>query len=576
MANTDIFLGSGASLTFVPEVDFYLPVVSFTGDTTSGSANIANVSVAALTDLTVGTPVSGAGIPNGTTILTLTDNDNIVLSKNATATATTVAITGTNDVMTKLNVATSISDNFDFLNSLYVGCILERYNTSDVLQSTHRITANDSISLTFSPSVAATSTDYFIMRGYGAPCPAPTSTAKRLLADEWLGLLESATFPTTEVEVKQQNLFLGGTRNMTYQYKGIETANGGSLGVVANHGAWLYYFFGRCSTIAAITTTGAVTDEFGDGAVDGKYYLETTPGAHVETGPLFYRTVGTGVLCPPLVKGQDTPANMDILTQSTVSGGTIANGITYTFTEQDTDDLPSFALEQVMSKLPSTNTYRTNTAAADEDLNFVKIARGNRVNSLSMTANENEEVKMTLELNSRAIHALSQTEEYDARRGVTDETTFVNYDSESTFREPFFFSSGSFKIFGQQFLKITSMTLTMNNNLADRRFIGVGNKSIKEGIPANRTYELQFNGLVTDDKLYTELVNNAENTSANYVELIFEKANGEKITLQFKDYMISANNFPIPDDKGPIEVETTVMPRNLQSCSVITHWILQG
>ena len=59
-----------------------------------------------------------------------------------------------------------------------------------------------------------------------------------------VGLLES--FPcNTEVEMKQMNLSLGGSRNYTYQYKGIETATGGNLGLVANHASWLYYFFGR-------------------------------------------------------------------------------------------------------------------------------------------------------------------------------------------------------------------------------------------------------------------------------------------------------------------------------------------
>ena len=108
-------------------------------------------------------------------------------------------------------------------------------------------------------------------------------------------------------------------------------------------------------------------------------------------------------------------------------------------------------------------------------------------------------------------------------------------------------------------------------------FIGVGNKSIKEGIPAQRTYELQFTGHVTDDKLYNELLNQAENdNTGQYLELQFEKPNGENFNLKFTDYYVSANNFPMADDKGPIVVETTIMPRTLQSCTVKTHWVLQG
>ena len=47
----------------------------------------------------------------------------------------------------------------------------------------------------------------------------------------------SATFPNLEVEMKQMNLSLGGSET-THQYKGIETASGGNLGLVVNHGAF--------------------------------------------------------------------------------------------------------------------------------------------------------------------------------------------------------------------------------------------------------------------------------------------------------------------------------------------------
>ena len=115
----------------------------------------------------------------------------------------------------------------------------------------------------------------------------------------------------------------------------------------------------------------------------------------------------------------------------------------------------------------------------------------------------------------------------------------------------------------------------MNNTLTDKRYLGVGSKSIQEAVPAERTYELQFTGYVTDNLLYNELLNQQENTNQN-IELTFTKDNGENISLKFKDYMVSANDFPMPDDKGAIEVATTVMPRNLVECKVKTHWILQG
>ena len=150
------------------------------------------------------------------------------------------------------------------------------------------------------------------------------------------------------------------------------------------------------------------------------------------------------------------------------------------------------------------------------------------------------------------------------------------------FLEPFFFSSGSFTIFGEQFLKITNLSLTINNNLQEKRFIGIGNKSLKTDIPSFRNYELSFTALVTDNRLFEELFDQAEQTGTGLTEdngliqLVFDKANGEQIKLQFKNYMINAANYTVPDDKGPITVEATVMPRDLHLCEVKTHWVLQG
>ena len=403
-----------------------------------------------------------------------------------------------------------------------------------------------------------------------------TSTVgKRLMSDNWLGIAESITFPTTEIEMKQTNLSLGGSRNWTYQYKGIETAGTADLNLIANHGTWLYYFFGKCSGISIADNVPSGTAPTSEYVAESANALYVNYGNNTDTGPLFFRSIGT-VMTPPVDISTDTRANLDkVVNLPAMSSGSILNAITYTFQEQDADVLPSFALEQVFSKLPSTNTYRTNTANDDEDTNFVKIARGCRVNTLSMTANENEEVKFNISCNTRNVHTLEKTESYDARRGIVDETTFFNFTSVDEFREPFFFSDGTLKAFSQDFFKITSLTLTMNNTLTDKRFLGIGNKSVQDAIPSQRTYEIQITGYATDDKLYNELINNTEETSNN-IELIFTKANGENITLKFKDYFLSANEFPMADDKGPIEVTGTIMPRNLVECTVKTHWQLLG
>ena len=84
--------------------------------------------------------------------------------------------------------------------------------------------------------------------------------------------------------------------------------------------------------------------------------------------------------------------------------------------------------------------------------------------------------------------------------------------------------------------------------------------------------------LVTDDKLFTELLNNDENNeTTESLKLVFKKNSDlESFTLEFDDYFLSSNSWTIPDDKGPVTVEATLMPRTLTSCTTTTHWILQG
>mgnify|MGYP003151062855 CR=1 FL=1 len=533
--NREIFVGSGASLTFVPETRLYVPLASSSGG---------------------------------------------VLSVH------------------------SDYDGLRLVDKMYIGCSGEYYNSTDNLQGRFTVTGNEldgsTQKITISPSFTWAANDYIILDAYGTPCPAPRNGDYcRLNADNWLGLLESANFPSTDIEMKQLNLQLGGTRNWTHQYKGIETASGANLNLIANHGAWLYYALGKCTSIAFENGSGAaldgatITTQMGSGAVDGKFMIETASGngtdtsttAFVDDGPIFYRGIASPsagaspMLIPPVPKGEVTLANLDEVNAITESNGLIALPITYTFDEANNNNLPSFALEQTFSKLPSSNKYRMDTDSDNEDLNFVKVARGNRVNTMTITANENEEVKITMDLNTRQVFSFAEGDKYEARRAVEDETAFVNFSSNTdtpTFLEPFFFSGGTLEAFNQTFLKITNLTLTINNNLQDKRFVGSGSKSIKNALPAQRTYEISFTGLVTDDKLYKELVNNTENRTTNYVVLKFTKDNNEEFELKFKDYMVTASNWPIPDDKGPVAVESTIMPRNLHSCTVKTHWILQG
>ena len=196
------------------------------------------------------------------------------------------------------------------------------------------------------------------------------------------------------MEMKQTNISLGGSRNFTYQYKGIETAGAADIGLVANHGTWLYYFFGRCTNVdignvntsdvfSESALSGNTPSDGGNAGGTNEIYINYDDVE--ETGPIFFRSVGT-VNDSYVNPAQDAHGNLDRVTIPTVgTDGKIDDAIEYTFEEQDGDLLPSFALEQVFSKLVDhdggTDIYETETVEANESFNFVKIARGCRVNT---------------------------------------------------------------------------------------------------------------------------------------------------------------------------------------------------
>ena len=95
MANEEIFLGAGTSLTFIPECDLYL----------------------------------GVGVQDGGS-----------------------AFTGS-ETVSVIQAATGFTANFKLVKDLYVGCTLERYATGGTLSSTHKIKSNDEDSVTITDTV---------------------------------------------------------------------------------------------------------------------------------------------------------------------------------------------------------------------------------------------------------------------------------------------------------------------------------------------------------------------------------------------------------------------------------------
>ena len=123
-------------------------------------------------------------------------------------------------------------DDTDLQNTLipniYVGCMAKVANAdSATFDGFYLIKSNTSNTITFNETVGDADTDDNIdvtILAFGAPTPAPTVDGElTLLSDNWLGLVNSITPPSVDVELGQLNLAVAGSRNFQYQYKKGET-----------------------------------------------------------------------------------------------------------------------------------------------------------------------------------------------------------------------------------------------------------------------------------------------------------------------------------------------------------------
>ncbi len=412
------------------------------------------------------------------------------------------------------------------------------------------------------------------------------STNPRLLSDTWLGLTSTVTIPSTSIDVKNIPISTA-SRSMVYQFKGAETTSGGSFSLSANNFSWLYYALGNKTATLASGGTPTVSSEFAtSGLSDTAFIIDT------DVNSAGFHRVEDNKICPPLNPqlGQNT-GNVQSVSD------TLTNKITYTFTESESEDLPTFALEYTLKKPDSISTVAVDAGSqilpsgmdTSKETVYSKIYPGCMVNSLTMEASANQEVTMNVNFETKKTFVAPTN--YDTANNVTDAKNFVNFgsprggdaNSNENFMRPFFFSDGTISMFGQDYIRIESFSLSIENSLQPKRFIGSYDKTSQFHFPAQRSYRLNFTGLVTDsavfDALREEQAFSLSGTSGNELTLLFRKETGatdETLTLKFEDYMVVTADFPLTNDKGPITVSWEIVPLNLKECEHVTNWILQG
>jgi hypothetical protein len=448
-------------------------------------------------------------------------------------------------------VITHNNTGIRLVNDLYVGCRLKLEDGSNNIEY-HTITTNTDTTLTIEATTSLTGNLSATILQFGAPVPAAQISSKEtLLSDNWLGLVNTFTPFTVDAEMKQLNLAVSGTRNFSHQFKGAETVSGGSLDISLNNGTWLYYALGT-KTFSATQDGGRTLAANAD---NGRvYYDDTNKTLHRRENDL---------LCP-----ETSTADGSMLKLTSDSA------ITYTFSESNGDDLPSFALDVSYNKASNTDLVVDSTDGTDM---YSRVFTGCQVNTFTMSFEESQELKCSLDLVSR--RAFDSPTAYAPHRkiqGVGGTTTLFNYNANDNI--PYMFSDGTITLFGQNYARVKSGTLTINNNITPQRFVGNTSREIMSAhIPGQRTYELSLSLLITDTKLWSELRQQDEyNDDNGTIKLRFEKDSNDYIEIELDDYIIQSLEVPFPDDKGPIEVSATISARKLTSCKYEGKWIIIG
>jgi hypothetical protein len=507
---------------------------------------------------------------------------------------TFASIAGASGNQRVITLNSTFTTNFSLVANLYRGCYLNIYKDSDdsftdrvLIQgnAANTLTVNDSLV----SAITDTATDYYgKIEGYGAPVPAPKiSSNPALLSDTWLGLVSSVTIPQTNVTTEQMNLVAGGTRNFIYQYKGIEETSGGSLDMLANSFWPLYYALGRSGITVAAGGQTRLNGAGNDATPTNQFTLAGSPtGTDFIYNPaedIIYRAEGTKI-CPPLDPTQS------LADYYRINGDDVENDfITYLFTEENGHTLPSFALEYTLKKADQNATVGVDSAKENV---YTKIYPGTVISSLTMNADVAGPVNMNLSLAHKNTFVAPTN--YQTLNGATDVKNFANYrgrlgqtetladdsdaDTEPLMR-PFFFADGTISLFGQDYIRLASFNLTIDNQLQAQRYIGRYDKNSQTQLTGQRTYTLSFTGHVTDAAVFTELQNQlatALSSATSEIVLRFTKENGEELQMKFRDYMVTSAEFPVGNDRGPVVVNWTIQPLTMQECAHTTYWAIQG
>ena len=262
------------------------------------------------------------------------------------------------------------------------------------------------------------------------------------------------------------------------------------------------------------------------------------------------------------VLGADSKADYDEITSD----------ITYTITENDTGELPSFALEVTHEKGNVLDANYFQDANTQNLMSY--IYTGCQVNTLTLNFEEGQEVTTSISAVSRKAHRAETN--YVPKRRVRTTSSLFNFSGTDSDNNPYMYSDGTIKMYGQTLGRIKSGSVTINNSITPHRYIGNYDRTMASAHTAGqRTYEINLTMMITDRTIWDELRNqNETNNTIGLIEIEFAKSATDKIVMKFNDYLTTQVDVPFPDDKGAIEVNLTAQARTLNSCTYQGKWTI--
>ncbi|MAH45020.1 hypothetical protein CMI37_04275 [Candidatus Pacearchaeota archaeon] len=308
----------------------------------------------------------------------------------------------------------------------------------------------------------------------------------------WIpGVYETVDTPDPEMTIEPRR-FLGtqSKRNFAIAYKGQQTMSGGVTGIVLLNGWPLRFPIGQVASTAS-DVSGSATITLGAEAKKGSMYITVSATHGLAAGDfiVLYDTAGLAVTKAEVRKVEAVPTTnvmkLNSPLQFTHPSGAgvreVAAGSKYThvITEATELDTVSWHVHMRDSGETAANDFdrryvggMIGSAGLSAEEGGLVTMNWDSVNFIDMVHNQNNQTGSQLYSGASVTasmprFALMQAIDVDdvGQPGLNDGTGFPT-------TEPYYFSQGQLKFFGQEFARVRSFSLSISNGEEPRYYIG--------------------------------------------------------------------------------------------------------